>query len=118
VRLLQNAGTEVVDAKAGGGSATLSMAYAAFLFATACIKALNGFAGIVECAYIEDSSVEGCDFFAQRVKLGRTGITQRYGIGKLSDSEKAALDAMRGQLKDEIQKGKDWGPSAAAPAPA
>lgn len=74
---MQNAGTEVVDAKAGAGSATLSMAYAAYLFVTACLKAMNGFAGIVECAYVEDDTIEGCDFFAQRVKLGKTGVVQR-----------------------------------------
>lgn len=77
---MQNAGTEVVDAKAGAGSATLSMAYAAYLFVTACLKAMNGFAGIVECAYVEDSSIEGCDFFAQRVKLGKTGVTHRCAL--------------------------------------
>jgi hypothetical protein len=77
---MQNAGTEVVDAKAGAGSATLSMAYAAYLFVTACLKAMNGFAGVVECAYVEDASIEGCDFFAQRVKLGKTGILKRYAL--------------------------------------
>lgn len=39
---IQNAGTEVVDAKAGAGSATLSMAYAAFRFAESCMKAQKG----------------------------------------------------------------------------
>ena len=75
---LQNAGTEVVEAKAGAGSATLSMAYAAYLFVTSCLKAMNGYAGVVECCYVEDESIEGCDFFAQRVKLGKQGIISRY----------------------------------------
>lgn len=74
---MQNAGTEVVEAKAGAGSATLSMAYAAYLFVTSCLKAMNGYAGIVECCYVEDESIEGCDFFAQRVKLGKQGIISR-----------------------------------------
>lgn len=39
---IQNAGTEVVDAKAGAGSATLSMAYAAFRFAEQCMRAQSG----------------------------------------------------------------------------
>ena len=97
-----------MDAKAGAGSATLSMAYAAYLFATSCMKAMNGFAGIVECAYVEDSSVEGCDFFAQRVKLGKGGVVHKYGLGKLSASEQEALDGMKGQLAAEIKKGVEW----------
>lgn len=90
---MQNAGTEVVDAKAGAGSATLSMAYAAYLFATACLKAMNGFAGIVECAYVEDASIEGCDFFAQRVKLGKTGIVHRCVLPHPVDVSSARSEA-------------------------
>lgn len=39
---IQNAGTEVVDAKAGAGSATLSMAYAAARFVESSLRALDG----------------------------------------------------------------------------
>ena len=46
---IQDAGTEVVAAKAGKGSATLSMAYAAFEFARSCLRAMGGEAGVVEC---------------------------------------------------------------------
>ena len=45
----QDGGTEDVTAKAGKGSATLSMAYAGALFADACLRGLNGEAGVVEC---------------------------------------------------------------------
>ena len=38
---MQNAGTEVVEAKAGTGSATLSMAYAAARFSESCLKGLK-----------------------------------------------------------------------------
>ncbi|KAE8726003.1 Malate dehydrogenase, glyoxysomal [Hibiscus syriacus] len=44
---IQNGGTEVVEAKAGAGSATLPMAYAAVKFADACLWGLRGDAGIV-----------------------------------------------------------------------
>ena len=56
---IQNAGTEVVEAKAGTGSATLSMAYAGARFAEACLRGLNGEADIVECSYVA-SSVREC----------------------------------------------------------
>ena len=39
---IQDAGTEVVTAKAGKGSATLSMAFAAARFADSCMKGLSG----------------------------------------------------------------------------
>ncbi len=49
---IQNAGTEVVEAKAGGGSATLSMAEAGARFAVAVFKALLG-EDCVRYAYVE-----------------------------------------------------------------
>ena len=105
---MQNAGTEVVDAKQGAGSATLSMAYAAYAFATECMKAINGYSGVVQCAYVEDDSVDGCDFFAQRVRLGKSGIVHRFGIGKLNDEEQKLLESMKEQLASEIKKGVEW----------
>ena len=50
---IQNAGTEVVEAKAGGGSATLSMGQAAARFGLSLVRALKGEANVVECAYVE-----------------------------------------------------------------
>lgn len=50
---IQNAGTEVVEAKAGGGSATLSMGQAAARFGLSLVRALQGEQGVVECAYVE-----------------------------------------------------------------
>ena len=63
---IQNAGTEVVEAKAGGGSATLSMGQAAAKFGLSLVRALNGEKGIVECTYVEGSG-ELARFFAQPV---------------------------------------------------
>ena len=62
---IQNAGTEVVQAKAGGGSATLSMAYAAARFADSVIRAMNG-EEVVEFAYIPVEDVHGVsvDYFS------------------------------------------------------
>lgn len=50
---IQNAGTEVVEAKAGKGSATLSMAYAAARMAESTLLALTGEANIYECTYVQ-----------------------------------------------------------------
>ena len=55
---IQNAGTEVVEAKAGAGSATLSMAFAGARFTFSLLEALNGKQGVVECAYIASEGLE------------------------------------------------------------
>lgn len=66
---IQEAGTEVVKAKAGTGSATLSMAYAGARFGFSLIKALNGEQNIVECAYVR-SNVTEAKYFSTPVLLG------------------------------------------------
>ena len=70
---IQNAGTEVVEAKAGGGSATLSMGQAAAKFGLSLVRALNGEEGIIECTYVEGSG-DRARFFAQPVLLGKNGV--------------------------------------------
>lgn len=66
---IQNAGTEVVEAKAGAGSATLSMAYAGARFTFSILEALNGKQGVVECAYIAAEGME-TSYFATPVLFG------------------------------------------------
>ena len=76
---MQFGGDEVVKAKDGAGSATLSMAYAGFRFAEKVIKAAKGEKGIVEPTYVYLPGVEGGDeiakatgveFFSVPVELG------------------------------------------------
>ncbi|GAL13972.1 malate dehydrogenase [Vibrio astriarenae] len=104
---IQNAGTEVVEAKAGGGSATLSMGQAACRFGLALVKALQGQEGVVECAYVEGAG-EHAPYFAQPVKLGKEGVEEVLGYGALSDYEAAALDGMLETLNGDIQVGVDF----------
>ncbi|WP_194438430.1 malate dehydrogenase [Vibrio fluminensis] len=104
---IQNAGTEVVEAKAGGGSATLSMGQAACRFGLALVRALQGEEGVVECAYVEGAG-EHAPFFAQPVKLGKDGVEEVLSYGELSAYEKAALDGMLETLSGDIQVGVDF----------
>ncbi|GAB2668898.1 malate dehydrogenase [Vibrio panuliri] len=104
---IQNAGTEVVEAKAGGGSATLSMGQAACRFGLALVKALQGEEGVIECAYVEGAG-EHAPFFAQPVKLGKDGVEEVLSYGELSAYEKAALDGMLETLSGDIQVGVDF----------
>ncbi|GBG82055.1 hypothetical protein CBR_g34334 [Chara braunii] len=100
----QDGGTEVVQAKAGKGSATLSMAYAGAIFADACLKGLNGMEDVVQCTYVQ-SSITELPYFASKVTLGPKGVEEVHPLGKLSDYEKAGLEAMKAELHDSIEKG-------------
>ena len=104
---IQNAGTEVVEAKAGGGSATLSMGQAACRFGLALVRALQGEEGVVECAYVEGDS-EHAPYFAQPVKLGKDGVEEVLSYGALSDYEKSALDGMLETLNGDINIGVEF----------
>ncbi|SON48101.1 malate dehydrogenase [Vibrio tapetis] len=104
---IQNAGTEVVEAKAGGGSATLSMGQAACRFGLALVRALEGEENVIECAYVEGDG-EHTRFFAQPVKLGKEGAETILSYGELSNYEKAALDGMLETLSDDITKGEEF----------
>ena len=104
---IQNAGTEVVEAKAGGGSATLSMGQAAYRFGLSLVKALQGEQGIVECAYVEGDG-EHARFFAQPIRLGKEGVEEILSFGELSDFEKEAFDSMLDTLKSDIALGEEF----------
>ncbi|KAB2634994.1 malate dehydrogenase [Pyrus ussuriensis x Pyrus communis] len=101
---IQNGGTEVVEAKAGAGSATLSMAYAAVKFADACLRGLRGDAGVVECAFVA-SEVTELPFFATKVRLGRGGAEEIYQLGPLNEYERVGLEKAKTELAASIQKG-------------
>ncbi|KAI3466062.1 hypothetical protein Pfo_022725 [Paulownia fortunei] len=100
----QDGGTEVVEAKAGKGSATLSMAYAGAIFADACLKGLNGVPDVVECSFVQ-STVTELPFFASKVRLGKNGVEEVLGLGPLSDYEQQRLESLKPELKSSIEKG-------------
>lgn len=104
---IQDAGTEVVKAKAGAGSATLSMAYAAARFADSCLQAMSGKNGIVECSYVM-SAVTDIPFFASPVLLGENGIEEYLPLPRMSLAEQSNFEAMSAELRASIQKGIDF----------
>lgn len=79
---VQFGGDEVVKAKDGAGSATLSMAYAGAEFATKVLKALNGEKGIVAPSYVHLSADKAggdavkkeigqdLDYFSSNIEIG------------------------------------------------
>jgi malate dehydrogenase len=72
VNRIQFGGDEVVKAKDGAGSATLSMAYAASKFTNQLLRALNGETGVVAPTFVKSPLFEsqGIDFFSSNVELG------------------------------------------------
>ncbi|GAV85261.1 Ldh_1_N domain-containing protein/Ldh_1_C domain-containing protein [Cephalotus follicularis] len=103
---IQNAGTEVVEAKAGAGSATLSMAYAAARFVESTLRALDGDGDVYECSFVQ-SDLTDLPFFASRVKLGRKGVEAVISsdLQGLTEFEQKALEALKPELKGSIEKG-------------
>merc|ERR1711962_1765812 len=104
---IQDAGTEVVKAKAGAGSATLSMAYAGARFAFSVIRALNGEEGVTECAYIRSDLTEAT-YFSTPIVLGPGGVAKNLGMGTLTAFEQGLVEASIPELKASIKKGEDF----------
>ncbi|KAJ7602510.1 NAD-malate dehydrogenase [Mycena polygramma] len=117
VNRIQFGGDEVVKAKDGAGSATLSMAYAGFEFASKIIRALKGEKGIVTPSFVSlDADAAGgealtkelgtkLDFFSSNVELGPEGVVKIHPLGKLSDKEKTLIEAAVPELQKNIEKG-------------
>merc|ERR1712205_168077 len=101
----QNGGTEVVEAKDGKGSATLSMAYAGAMMGDACLQGLAGKKDIVECSYVESPVVPGIPYFATKVVLGPEGVAEIREIGRMTDYEQSWFEKMQPELKASIDKG-------------
>jgi malate dehydrogenase len=108
VNRIQFGGDEVVKAKDGAGSATLSMAMAGARFADSVIKASQGAEDVVECTFVDSPLYEGqgIDFFASKVKLGPNGVEEILPVGKISEYEQRLLDTALAELKKNIAKGE------------
>lgn len=104
---IQNAGTEVVEAKAGAGSATLSMAYAGARFADSLLEAMAG-ESVTECAFIRSDEVEGVTYFSTPLLLGKEGVVKNLGLGKLTDFEINLVKSAMPELVSNIKKGEDF----------
>lgn len=115
---VQFGGDEVVKAKDGAGSATLSMAYAGFRFAENVIKAVKGESGIIAPTYVylpgveggdEIAKLTGCDFFSVPVELGPNGAKKAFNIvASANDYEKKLLEACYKGLGGNISKGVEF----------
>lgn len=115
---VQFGGDEVVKAKDGLGSATLSMAYAGFRFAEKVLRAVSGETGITEPSYVylpgvpggsEIQKITGQDFFSVPVVLGKGGVEKVIDVvSGANEYEKKLLVAAYKGLAGNISKGVEF----------
>ncbi|PVI01902.1 malate dehydrogenase [Periconia macrospinosa] len=107
VRRVQFGGDEVVQAKDGAGSATLSMAMAGARFAESLLKAAQGQKNVIEPTFVDSPLYkdQGVEYFASNVELGPNGVEKIHPVGKVTDYEQKLLDVALTDLKGNIAKG-------------
>ncbi|KAI8966867.1 malate dehydrogenase [Daldinia sp. FL1419] len=115
VNRVQFGGDEVVKAKDGAGSATLSMAFAGYRFAEKVLRAVKGEKGLVEPSFVylkgipggeEVAKATGLEFFSVPVELGPNGAEKASNpLAGITEKEKALVDVAIQGLKTNIEKG-------------
>ncbi|KAF8999810.1 lactate/malate dehydrogenase [Cyathus striatus] len=120
INRIQFGGDEVVKAKGGAGSATLSMAYAGAEFAGKILRAAKGEKGIVAPSYVsQEADKEGAaalekelgqdlPYFSSNVELGVNGIVKIHPLGKITEAEQALIKVAVPELVINIQTGVDF----------
>lgn len=118
VHRVQFGGDEVVQAKDGLGSATLSMAYAGYLFAEVVLKGAAGESNVVEVAFVHLGGLKGgdaikaetgLDYFAVPVEFGKSGVIQLHNpLTQIDAREKELIQTAIAGLKGNISRGVDF----------
>ncbi|KAM9892586.1 hypothetical protein OXX79_009918 [Metschnikowia pulcherrima] len=110
IHRIQFGGDEVVQAKNGAGSATLSMAQAGARFAGAVLNGLAGEHDIIEPSFVDSPLFkdEGVDFFSSKVTLGVEGVKTIHSLGELSGHEEELVKKAKETLITNIKKGVDF----------
>jgi len=104
-------GDEVVKAKDGAGSATLSMAFAGAEFADKVMAGLSGEKNVVECTFVDVGGEQGFDdakFFSTPVTLGKEGVEKIHPYGDVNAHERKLITDMLPDLKSQAEKGFKW----------
>ncbi|KAJ6578896.1 NAD-malate dehydrogenase [Mycena vulgaris] len=117
VKRIQFGGDEVVKAKDGAGSATLSMAYAGAEFAGKIIRAIKGEKGIVAPSFValkadpaggaaltKELGAE-LEFFSSNIELGPEGVAKIFPLGKITAQEAELVKAAIPELTTNIKTG-------------
>lgn len=111
VKRVQFGGDEVVKAKDGKGSATLSMAMAGARFTESLLKAAQGQKGVIEPSYVDSplyKDSHDVTYFSSNIELGPNGVEKIHPVGKVTDHEQGLIDTCLSQLKGNIKKGEKF----------
>ncbi|EGP83868.1 unnamed protein product [Zymoseptoria tritici ST99CH_1A5] len=110
IKRVQFGGDEVVKAKDGAGSATLSMAMAGARFTESLLKAAQGEKNVKEETYVDSPLYkdQGVNYFSSTVTLGPNGVEEIHPVGKITEHEQGLLDVCLKDLKKNIEKGEQW----------
>jgi len=111
VQRIQFGGDEVVQAKAGAGSATLSMAYAAQVFFDDLCRALDGSTRIRQTAFVPNDAQNTlpASYFAAEIELGPAGLASILPLARPGNAhEQSLMKAAVDTLQKDIQKGIDF----------
>jgi len=121
---IQFGGDEVVKAKDGAGSATLSMAYAGAEFTAKVLRALKGEKGIVAPTFVNLAADKTggaaltkelgkeLEYFSAPVELGPEGVVKINSLGKLTEYEQGLIAAALPELATNIETGVNFITSA------
>lgn len=111
---IQYGGDEVVKAKDGGGSATLSMAFAAKEFLDSFISALSNpsekICAFVRIGDIKDGNTD-IEYFAGEMSLKMDGTIGKFNYIKedqLKEEEREMIKVAKDVLRNDIEKGKKF----------
>ncbi|KZO97628.1 NAD-malate dehydrogenase [Calocera viscosa TUFC12733] len=108
-------GDEVVKAKDGAGSATLSMAYAGASFVEKVLRAISGEKGVIAPTFVllEADPAGGAvikqeiggdiAYFSVNVELGPAGVEKILPIGKVTEYEKSLFAGALAELETNIK---------------
>lgn len=110
VQRIQYGGDEVVKAKAGAGSATLSMAFAAKEFYDSFMAALDGTSNSKPVAFVKTDQYPA-GYFACEVSLGPDGAVKAVAAlpsTGLSPYEQDLLKVAMADLAKDIRKGEEF----------
>ena len=109
VQRIQYGGDEVVKAKAGTGSATLSMAYAAKEFYDQFIAALDGASSTKPIAYVKTDKFE-TGYFASELDVASDGTVKAVaGIpAAIGPYEQELLKTALADLAKDVRKGEEF----------
>ncbi|EPY30683.1 malate dehydrogenase [Strigomonas culicis] len=106
---VRRGGDDVVRAKAGAGSASLTMAYASAKWSASVLRALKGDRGMVECSLVKSPLMEPkVEFFASLIALGTEGVERVLPLPPLSPYEEEQLDRCLPDLEMNIRKGVEF----------